>query len=597
MKKTLLLIIISLLIISCNKDKSADINFIQEMIISNTKQQFAVNNLAPNKQYFLHIYEFCDSEEHNKYEIVEFKKIENTYVADFILDSTVFMVQFNITDNKEVLADYQPIVAQVYNEDSTLKKYSYLNILSEAKKGNYLEVFNRSIQQYPDNISIYLARWQYEGMHELANRDSLTNQINELKANHYNNPDIHFVLAVAYKLLEDDVNFLNELKQLEETGSKLLNISFTSSIFNSVFNLGIQNNIDKSKYEEVFHNLIVKNPNSTFAIRNLVSPFSSKYDSLNIPILYSLLQTNKTYYNDILLKLYIILSIKYMPDSLSSANKIEQEFLKYYKNPFKLYKEGKNPLLNSLPNPSVFNEFRYHKNFNSGNYRKAIEVCREKIDFFKADNQVSLIKYEYIRIAEVYENNLQILDSAISNYIFAYERDKSKLDEALLQIYKKNYRNLDKFNSWADSTVKAIKIIQKVKKNDNVSDKFILFENGSKINLNHPEQNTVLIFYSINCGPCKWIFNSISKNITSIEDTDTKIIYLTKDKKDDIDIMAKKYKLGFDYIKNSKEIFNFYKVKSVPVAIFINTDGEIVNKVDGASKEFDIMQLINYFDA
>lgn len=480
-----------------------------------------------------------------------------------------------------------------------MKEFSYYELLENATNDNYLNIFNQSVLKYPENIGIYLVRWKYEGGNNLANKDSLLQQIAYLKQNFYKNPDIHFVLSIAYKLINDEDKCIKELNNLSKNECRLFNNEITASIFNDIFKSGIQTDFKNNQYELSLMKIINQNPYTFFTIRTLCSPYKSKYDVENIQVIINLLKKENYNYCNLLMKLYTVLTFNCLPDSIALADSIEMEFLNMYNNKLQLFKSGKNAYFSQLPNYQIFNEIRFHKNCKILKFQNAIDICLENIAYSIKNYNSHLLLNDYLRIANIFENNLFLIDSALINYILAYDLKikKDEVKKELVRIYE-NYTDKSQiFEFWLDSVKLVLlsksRLNQKILKN---SKSEIKFSNNSTINLENPQKNILLFFYNYTCNPCKYVFQSIKENKDEILNSNTKIIFVTNDSKHEIELMEKKFDIKINQITNSHEIFKNYKVTSSPVLICLNKEGKILNRQEGANRDFNILELLSFFN-
>ena len=599
MKTFCLNLLLLFIVSSCNPDTKNKFYINSEILISGTKYKAVLNDFDKSKKYFLQVVKNTKIKSDFYCEVFEFKNKSDYLEAEFRFDSTDYLSYFSISDGESILQDLPQIKKSILNTDSSLKEFAFFDLLDNAEMDTYLDIFNRSRLNYPNNIGIYLFRWKFESSNNLTNRDSLLKQISYLENNFSTNADIHFVLSIAYSILGNKENIKFELNELAQSECRLFNNSFTSNIFHSVFNTGIQTKFDENEFEEILRNILLQNPASIYTIRIISSPYKSKYDSLNIPLYYDLLKSDNYFYLDILFNVYEKIVFNFLPDSINTADRLEYEIGNYYKNKLDLYKTGKNPHFTKLPNDQIFNEIKYHKSMKMKMFNKAIRICRENIiNSFKHKN-LSVVNYDYLRIAKIYEENLDMVDSALSNYIQSYilKRNDKETKKELIRFYNKYSNRTNKFEYWLDSIETVVRAKSKVNQSkvDN-SNNIIKFANGNSLNLNYPNKNTVLIFYSFTCSPCKYIFKNTRNNLQKVYNSDVQFIYVCKDEYSKIELLEKEYKIGFQNIMNSKEIFKEYNITSVPVIICINEDGNILNKQEGADLNWNVDDLLSIFN-
>lgn len=598
MKTFCLNLLVLFILSSCNPDTQNKFYFNSEILISGTKYKAVLNDFDKSKKYYLQVVKNTDKKSDFNCEVIEFKKKSDHLEAEFNFDTYDYLAYFSISDGENIMQDLPQIKKCILNTDSSLKEFTYFDLLDNAEMETYIDIFNHSRLNYPNNIGIYLFRWKFESSNNLNNRDSLLKQISYLENNFSMNPDIHFVLAIAYSLLGNKEKIKFELNELAQSECRLFNNSFTSNIFHSVFNTGIQKKFDENEFEEILRNIMLKNPESIYTIRIISSSYKSKYDSLNIPLYYDLLKSDNYFYLDILFKVYEKIVFNFLPDSINTADRLEYEIGNYYNNKLDLYKTGKNPHFTKLPNDQIFNEIKYHKSMKMKMFNKAIRICRENIKNSFMRKNLSLINYDYLRIAKIYEENLLLLDSALSNYIQSYilKRNDKETKNELIRFYNKYTNKSNNFEDWLDSVETVVRVQSKINQSKfENSNNIIKFANGNQINLNFPNKNTVLIFYSFTCSPCKYIFNDMRNNLQNVFNSDVQFIYVSKDENAKIQLLEKEYKIGFQNILNSKEIFNEYNITGVPVIICINEDGNILNKQEGVDINWNFDDLLSIF--
>ena len=84
--------------------------------------------------------------------------------------------------------------------------------------------------------------------------------------------------------------------------------------------------------------------------------------------------------------------------------------------------------------------------------------------------------------------------------------------------------------------------------------------------------------------------------IMELRKKNIELIFIAQDKVDLIDKIKLKYKLNYKMVKNAKQIFDKYSVSAVPVLIYINTEGKILNKINGLSENWSLEETLEFFE-
>jgi peroxiredoxin len=597
MKKSILTILTIFIIItdSCSNYKiNHSLNINSKTLKTNTiyKTEIYVNDKS--HKYFLQI--FCKSYglPHFNCRVIEYKPVNDKYVAEFQFDSTSYYAEFVVSDGKKILNEYKKETYIISINDSDIVVPVYYELLLQSKPAEYLKAFNLCRKNFPKDLGIFPVRWYYEGSNKITNRDSLMSQLNYIENNCGNYDDYFFVLAIGNKLIGNSEKFDYYLQKSSNLTSKLLNIDKTIMIFNDLVGSGINKNINTNSNKKYLNNLILNNNLSYFAARIFSSPFLSEIDSVDL--INKLLKIDNFNYYNLLCKKYNILVFKQLKDSLDAINKIEREFDYAYNNQLEIYKAGKNCYFTMLPKKQIYYETKFWKFYNLNDYKNAVDIMHLTNNLLEEGNSGILIE-NYLRISDIFESKLYNLDSSVYYLIKANDLNSknSKIKSEITRIKDNYYNGNLNFEQWIDSL--KLNYRKKVTFNTgkNSEDKIILLSDNKRVNLNSPGKNLILFFYSVTCSPCKFVFNNISKNSNLLESKNTEIVYIANDQKDQIIELMNKYKLPYQYVENSKEIFDYFHIISVPVIINIDTNGKILNKQDGASENWSLLETLTYF--
>lgn len=596
MKQTIKIILLGLLITlnSCLTPISRnEIVFSSDTLITQNKYTAKIINNSKEEEMFLQI--FCKSSKfpYYSYKIFKFNKNKNGYDTDFVIDDSVYYVQFDISNGKKLIEENNTIQKLVFQRDSNLLTQSFYELLINSKPDNYLNVFKECRKTFPYDLGIFLIKWLYEGKYNLAVKKELISELKYIEDNFPKNGDYFLVLTVGYKLIKFQDEFIRNFIQLSKSTTNLLNNDIISNILNDVLNTKIDKSLENNENKNLILNLMNKNRFSYFTERRLISLISSEIVDINL--LNELISKDNYHFYNLLLKKYYYLIINNIEDSIKVLSDIEYKFEYAYKNLFEIYNEGKNCSFGILPNKQIFLEFKFVKFNKLKKYNEVISTLQEQIDY-TPKNETYLISSNYERISDVYKNNLYNIDSSLIYLIKAYDlNSKNQNIKNKISKIKNDYFNsqLD-LNLWIDSIRLENKRITASRKL-NICNLEIIFENERIVKLNNPNKNILLFFYSTTCDPCEIIFDQIGKNQDLLNKTNTEVIYISNEKLNEIKEFLKNKKINIDIVKNSNEINNYFDIVGVPVIIFINHNGMILNRQNGVSEKWRLDENLNLF--
>lgn len=240
---------------------------------------------------------------------------------------------------------------------------------------------------------------------------------------------------------------------------------------------------------------------------------------------------------------------------------------------------------------------KYLKSFKNKDYQNAINTILEQNNVYDKDETYN-IATNYGQISDIYLKYLYNLDSSLSYAIKYYDLIKDKDAISKLENIKNTYFKSEMdLNTWIDS----IKLASRNNKNSNNNNTLINnstlinLDNNISINLNQPLKKTILFFYSTTCGICKIIFNQIKKNKDFIKSNQFNIVYISAETKNIVEKFRTDINFNFDYVKNGDELRKLFKVVNEPVLVYINENGEVLNKQNGVSEKWDLQECFNTF--
>lgn len=538
---------------------------------------------------------------HYFYKVVKFKRIKNNYYeAKFKIDEHSYFLNIDISDGKKILNKFKSTRKYIFRNDGTHFKQSLYEILLGSDTSNYLEVFNFTQKLYPNDLGIFLIKWYFEGTNNMADKNTLMKDIEKINDLAQNNGDYYLALSVAYKLLKIEKEFLKYFSVAATMKCDMLNNDLICKISNDILSAGVQKSLDNNNNRDLIIKLVKNNINSFFTTKRLTSIITN--DIVDINLINSILKIDDYHYYNLLIKKYQMLIGNYVDDSLNTIKQIEDEFEYAYQHLSITFLNNKNYNFSMIPYKQIFYELKRIRFIKQNDFSGAIQTILDQNEVYDK-SEVSLIASNYERISDIYLNNLFNLDSSLYYAIKSLELvDKNKKILKKIENIKDNffYTNLD-LKTWIDSIKihmkKRNKGISTIKKEDvdNISN-FVIMGSGSQINLNNPKMNSVLFFYSTTCGPCKIIFQQIKKNKEFISSKKINLVYISSEDKQVLNEFMKSINLKFDYVLNFQDLRDYFNVQSVPVLIYINKDGKILNYQNGVSEEWLLTEeFMKYF--
>ncbi len=597
-----MLFIIIILIQACKEAKEnsniEDFTFSSQDFKAENQYTIKCNNKKYNNLY-LYIIKKTYSDQNYQCELIKFNLRVEDHIADFQIDEKTYFATFIVFNKGSEYNELYRREAIVKKRDNTLSLYAYYELLYIAKPDEYLKIFSEAQTQYPDDFGIYLVKWQYEGMNGRASRDNLKNDLNYIQNKKTNSGERNLILSMGYKLLKNSSKQTMYFALASESKINILNNDIITSAINDVLEIGKQNNLNMRPNESNLINLLENNPNSYFTLRNIVSSSKSIYDSSLIKLINQNLNDDEFYYFELLESKLTRLTFSFLPDSSKEISEIIDIFKRSYANNQNGV-SGCNSVF--MPKEASLLEVAFWANYKSELYNSAIETCLRKIEIFKKNYNYSIINYEYERIVDIYQNKLHEIDSALI-YLFEGEEvslKKSKINDAFMNIFLQNKENNKQtFLEWKSTTkTRLMSANAKGKSNSSIDNlENIILQDGPSFNLLHPSKNLILFFYSFNCGPCKILFEQMTNaKIMELRKKNIELIFIAQDKVDLIDKIKLKYKLNYKMVKNAKQIFDKYSVSAVPVLIYINTEGKILNKINGLSENWSLEETLEFFE-
>ncbi|OGU58817.1 MAG: hypothetical protein A2X64_09405 [Ignavibacteria bacterium GWF2_33_9] len=597
MKKIYLLVIIIFLIAlnGCKKEIYQNkIILNSDTLLVNMKYNVKLN--IKNQKDMIYLQLFCKSATFPNYTSKVYKMQMNNsiYETDFTLEDSCYYVQFSITNGKNVLPNVKPIEKIVYQKYSTYLQPAFFELLLKSEKNSYLNISNYFIKKYPWYPGIFLIKWYYEGTTNIADKNSLLDDLKYIEAHYKPNPDFFLVLAIGYKLIGDIKMFNYYWEKIQHLHSSLFNNDFVCNIINDVFKTSINKSMNNNKMKESYYKVMNNNTYSFFNVRRLTSIISN--DIKNDSIINKLLLVDKYNYFELLLKKYLILTTNYETDSVKIINEIESEFEKAYQNPIRIYEEGYNNSFSKLPNKRIFLELKKNKFFVLKDYNKVVlTILEQNIEF--SEDEKSMLILNYKDISDIYLNKLFDVDSSLHYLIKAYDlnTNNQKIINAI-SVLKSNYYNTSlNVNSWIDSLRLSQRKISSNAKTMTVRENILILKNNEVVNLNNPEKNVVLFFYSTTCGPCKFIFNQIILNLQWVYHNNINIYFISEEDLNLVQDFIKNKNNKFEYVVNAKNIFNNFKITNVPVLIYLDKSGKILNIHHGASENWNLIDEFSMY--
>lgn len=596
MKTKLILLYIVLLtssfnFINCNDKIILD----KDTLFENKQYEAKIKKENNDKEYYLVLFFKSIKYPVYSYEAIKMEDNGSFYTAKFKIQPLRYMLTLNISDGEKFIEDYGSPNWLILKEDSTLFPQTYYEYLAESQKNVYMKIFDECRAHYPKDLGIFLIKWYYEGTNDFAKKENLLKDLNYIENNFPQNGDYYLTLTVGYKLLNEMDKFNESLKNLSTQTSQLLNNDRVTAILNDILQTRINKSMDVNSNKDVIIRLIENNSKTYFSIRRLSSLISN--DLSNVKLLNDILESEKFYYYKLLLKKYQLLINNSVTDSSLTIKEIENIFENAYKNIRETFLEGKNYGFHLLPRKQIFYEIKYLKSFKNKDYRNAINIILEQNNVYDKDETYN-IATNYGRISDIYLKYLYNLDSSLSYAIKYYDLIKDKDAISKLENIKNTYFKSEMdLNTWIDS----IKLDSRKNKNSNNNNTLINnstlinLDNNISINLNQPLKKIILFFYSTTCGPCKIIFNQIKKNKDFIKSNKFNIVYISAETKNIVEKFKTDINFNFDYVKNGDELRKLFKVVNEPVLVYINENGEVLNKQNGVSEKWDLQDSFNTF--
>lgn len=595
MKYFILLIVFVL--ISCNDivDKIAnnEINFNTDYFIENEEYEVSINSL--DTSLYLYCSMYSNSKSTFKSEYFRFDEINNKLVSKVKFSKDIYKVEFFIAKNGKIEREYDKKIAIVLNPDSSLKKQSYINILnSDIEFNDGLKLIDEFKEKYPRSLEIYPMKWKFEAINKINKKESLKKDLEFIENFHTKDGNYYFVQFIGNKLLGDNLKADLFLDSLTVQESEYFNDPTLYPIISKLLDVGYTS---KNNNNNILNNIYQRNPISLFTLKNVTSLYYKSKDSSLIDIYDTLLKEYKYFYPTILLSKFRYLTYLNVDSNNNVLKRVyldefitEFDFLYsnlYSNNSLEFLKNNKYGLFEFITYNLVLN-FVYSYYFVNSEYNKSIETALKIIDRL-SENDLRVKFSTLLFIGDVYLKKLDDLTNAKKYYFLAKSLNikEEYINKKLLTLFKRfDLKNIS-FEEWIQINLEKMK-------NDSINNYSnspnIVFTNNINAKVYDSKKKTLIIFTTFTCSVCKYVYKEIENNKKWYEDN-FRIIYISREKQEKLNILNKKYNTNMQEIINGKELFNYYDIGGVPVVVINDEKGKQIYKEEGANKNWTLKDL------
>lgn len=500
---------------------------------------------------------------HNEYPPIRVKtRLLKERKSKITIDSTAIYYQFFYLDTVQKFSNRQASINLVRESNGDITEYGYYFLLNNALGEEFNKYISDFEKKFPNNPLKFIFRWKFMADNGLNDIKKLNNDI-EVINNEFND-SFHkdLTLFVGYTLKGDFNKSTEYFNRLSKEKNNIYNSEVLVEIINQMIRLNLSNQA-KLNTSAIYKN----NAKSLFSIEKVINEMEPKNLELNLAILDSN-KDNTYFYYDIISSKYLLLAGD--TNSISLKDSIENIISYGLSHKTEEMIAGRNALYQKLDVPQIYKEYQYVRNIKEGRYREAIDITLEIMNYDENKDKLKL-KYSYLmRIAKIYQKNLMNPDSAFSYYKKAFEIKNDKQDESFLKMQEIKYRS-------SNSIINA-KTIK--------SDKFIKELSG----------NNLVIFISESCSICKYVTSNINSNIELLEEKKIRVSIIAEEDLYKIKTVIHSYKFPYKLFYNADQLFNDFKITSVPELYFVK-NGVIISNQSGSHPNWDLSRNTFQFNS
>ncbi|MGI6369137.1 MAG: hypothetical protein GX372_07200 [Ignavibacteria bacterium] len=524
-------------------------------------------------------------------------------------DDSIFTCKFKLPENTASLTlqisgdnlKYNdlvdmPLAIPVYRNANDYEYGARYFLLEESDDTNYMKIFEEEREQYPDNITIYFAKWNKDKK-KLTNEqfiDLIKADLEYLETNYSTNKELAFLQLAAYLALNDENKAKTAFHKIVETKSpqSLANELFAQLIDDYIGTL----NLEEKDYINMMTKLMENNINSIWLQGRFHAGFFNRFHKksaeyketfakLGIKIANANMNMQRNI-NDY--KNYKANCLSHLlPDSLQALEEITAELKKAF-----VAKRS------DLEGYDAFLHYKMKRNFLQSvllEQAKANHKYQETISFLRDTLLKDIPEYDMFRgmtydiISELFVE-MKNLDSADAYIFKAYQMfpERVNIKKRLLKIHKEN-PNIDIDSKITELTAKYP--IQQIKLTDFPE---IELSDGSKKNINDVKTTKMILFSSVSCSPCHQLLKDI-KAAKQKSNGNITIFVVTLDNIEEL-LKLDAYRNDYTFlVKNPHKLIQYLNVPfTTPSYFIISKDNELISKGGGYDKNAKL-QFENLF--
>lgn len=568
--------------------------------INLSKEEFQKLTKQENRLFVLFSF-FCNRKEGIQTSVSEVFSENEQYFASVRIPSDSYGCGVSLNTTSSQVNFYPILKIPVFQSKKELNMNTASFIISKSDSSRYLYWFEQERKNFPENISVYYQKWLAELKYRHLTFDGLLKELKYLEQNYKGNPTLPFLQFCGYYLLsiknesEEHNHFKNELAQAMNEMKSFRDVSELNKVeFQNLFTqLFSSHTFSKPKsIDEFILELMKNNPSSIFTMGNLKKGYwrkLTKEEFLNISR--SQLKKEKNYRS---MKEYS-LALSMFDDSLMKALEILKEIESNLADSNYFFK-GFDSDHNSTLLPNHLYEIKIAIYEKQKNYSKAIETINT---FFANVINPPNEDFFYLQKVQFFEK-LNQKDSLLKTLVTGYQLfpDNINFSKLLVEEYKKRTASsetgeLDSsdYKKWLGKLIGDNRVIfsklnmtaPKIKTGDN-----------STLALVEIKDFVILEFFETTCSPCIANLKNLTKYFKeNPQNKKMKVLVISRENKETLSKFLANHKFDYEIVDNPMEIYDYFRVITVPETFIIGKNGTIFRHFSGGSANgTDLIKII-----
>lgn len=483
----------------------------------------------------------------------------------------------------------------VYLNENKLEYGANTVALLNSKKENYLKFFFDERKTYPENYSIFVVRWLFELENNILDKDTINYQLKELERAE-DSPTIDIIKLIGYSMVMDyskhelilkklayNLKFTPVLNNWEVSGVFVNMLKANYDKFPKLISKIIENICKYNPFSHTFYSLVT---NGILTRKQIIDP-KIAIDALNKSL------SRDTSYPLLLTKACILSINDSIKDSILQIDKLInlliQKYQLYFENEdaYFLLQDNFHSLYNGIG--LLPSSIRILAN-STKKYLFYADLMRRVGD--KVENNFGTKGLFYLEAGTLFEKNNN-RDSALKYYFYSYIFLKNVFNEPYKKLLKLlGINNQEKFKSY-------LKILERKFSfpRTKFSSKFPLeveYINGKRENITQIMYPKIIIFFSLHCTACEYLFKDLEKVKDFIKKKNVRLFFVSLDNPAKLKNHWIYSSFEVECINNPIHLRNVLKVgNDVPQILLFNSDNSLANIISGYGEKLDWYKLLS----